>query len=104
MIQARITKIDSKKNSRNHEQTFVRVYFRIMTPQGNPSKLWAKTDLVDTFRNFTRWRPLLKVDNLLGGLRLKDGHSDTVDADSEVYLIKAAPMSVEQEAKQGQLL
>jgi hypothetical protein len=60
-MRATITKIDTLK--RGNGAIFQRVYFKTESGQ------FAVTDLCPTFRNFTRWRPLLQigteVDNLL---------------------------------------
>jgi len=73
-MKGEIKKIDHIKKSRNPNEAFVRVYFKL------ENEGWAKTDLVPTFRNYAKWKPLLKIGNYLSGLKMKD--SETVDADS----------------------
>ena len=68
-----ITKIDPVKRSRNGGQ-FIRIYFRLSDGQ------WAKTDLVISYRNYNRWKYLIKVGVDLEGLILK--RPGEVDADS----------------------
>ena len=72
-MEGQITKIEKLAKSHNKGQSFIRVHFRLANGQ------WAKTDLVPGFRNFKRWKPLLKERNTLYALRLKD--KETVDAD-----------------------
>lgn len=90
MLRATITRIDSKKKGNGAE--FKRVYFKPEPGKGT----WCKTDLCDTYRNYSRWKPLLTVGNELGGLTLKDPR--TVDADCRPFLIRKPPPDV-----QGQL-
>ena len=73
-----ISKIEEVKNSRNVGNKFIRVHFKLENGK------WAKTDLVPGFRNFRRWKRLLKIGNVIGNIRLKN--KDTVDADSFVFL------------------
>lgn len=80
---AKIIKIDPLKASRNNGQAFRRVYFRIKEKVDSEKSIWGKTDLVPTFRNYARWKDLLVVGNILGGIRLKK--KDEVDADSPVF-------------------
>ncbi len=75
-----ITRVDQFKRSRNEGDIFIRVTFK-MEDGG-----WAKTDIVPTFRNYWRWRKLLRVGNTLFNLTLKD--PETVDADSKPYLLE----------------
>ena len=77
-----ITRIDTLKSSRNAGESYIRVCFDILQPDG--STTWAKTDLVPKFRNYARWKNFLKVGTKLKGLYLK--RSDTVDADSMISL------------------
>lgn len=82
----KIIKIDDLKRSRNEDQAFKRVYFKVAKTEGErPDFAWAKTDLVPTFRNYARWKDLLKVGNFIGGVELKD--EVTVNADCNPYLI-----------------
>ena len=69
-----IIKIDKAKKSKHPGDEFVRVYFKL------ENKKFAKMDLVSTFRNFARWKGLLRVGNFIDNLRLRD--EKTVDADS----------------------
>ena len=57
---------------------------------------WAKTDLCPTFRNFEKWKHLLKVGVMLSNLRLKD--KKTVDADIQAILHRRPPPPMEQAA------
>lgn len=79
-----ITKIDQMKASRNSKEAFVRVYFKLQIESKN--FIWAKTDLVPTFRNYKKWKPLLKVGNILDGLILRG--KETIDADSNPIFLK----------------
>jgi len=68
-----ITKIHELKESRNGNW-FMRVEFRLKNGD------WAKTDLCPSFRNYERWKYLLKVGVDLTGLNLK--RKGEVNADS----------------------
>ena len=85
-----IKKIDSLKQSRNKLQVFYRVYFE-MQNISTVKKEWAKTDVVPQFRNYPRWKNLLKDDV-------------TVDADSFPSLIKSVvePKEEKKEVKINQ--
>lgn len=73
---AKINKIDQLKSSRNAGQTFTRVHLQIKNLDGSYS--YAHTDLVPTFRNYARWKDLLRVGNILGNLtQLKNGKIDS---------------------------
>lgn len=72
-----ITKIDPPKKG-SDKKTFIRVYFDVRQEGGGIT--WARTDLCPTFRNYSRWKPLLKVGNVLSGLDFKG--LTTVNADS----------------------
>jgi hypothetical protein len=74
-----IIKILDPKQSRNGN-TYRRVEFK-MEDGG-----WAKTDLCYDYRNWDRWRKVLRVGNKLFNLRMKD--SITVDADSLPLLLE----------------
>ena len=76
-----IYKIDDLKEALKYKGiAFKRVYFEM------EDKSWAKTDIVPTFRNYPRWKDLLVVGNIIGGLKLLN--PKTVDADSFPILIK----------------
>ena len=66
-MRATITKIIDK-------QRYERLHFK-----GEDGKHYM-TDLVSTFRNYSRWKPLIKVDNVLDGLKLMG--KNKIDADS----------------------
>lgn len=74
-----IYKIDELKQSRNKGEVFYRVYFT-MRGALEGHKFWAKTDIVPNFRNYGKWKPLLKVGNILSGLQMR--RHDEVNADS----------------------
>ena len=95
-MRGKITKIDYLKSSRNAGQAFTRVYFKVKRGVGD--FIWAKTDIVPTFRNYARWKPFLTVGNILDGLRLKG--NDTVDADSVPELVSKAEVEKVQEDKE----
>lgn len=78
MTKATITRIDAPKWGKVYRAEFRRVYFRCS------NGAWAKTDLVDNFRNVVHWTGLLEVGNILGNLRIT---GDTVDADSRPCLL-----------------
>lgn len=77
-MRATITKIDKKKVSANGNK-FIRVYFTLEDGK------WSKTDLCPDFRNYARWKKLLKVGNILSGIELKN--NQTVNADSFPKLV-----------------
>jgi hypothetical protein len=77
---AEITRIDQFKKSRNPNEIFKRVYFKLENGS------WAKTDLVIGFRNYRRWEKILKIGNVLFNLKMKDEHC--VDADSYPRLLE----------------
>ncbi len=85
-----ITKIDLPKQSRNPNEVFIRIHFK-MFHTGD----WARSDLVPTFRNFKRWRPLLKKGNILTDLLMLDENS--IDADSYPKLRERPDLSLEDE-------
>jgi len=68
-----IIKIHLPQKSRNGN-TYLRVEFKM---EGGG---WLKTDLCYDFRNWSRWKKILKIGNLIGNLILKD--ATTIDADS----------------------
>jgi hypothetical protein len=80
---AEIQKIDRFKKSRT-EAFYVRVHFKTERHK------YAQTDLVSTYRNYDRWRDLLVVGNVLGGLDMIG--PSKIDGDSRPRLIKAAPV------------
>lgn len=75
-----IIKIHPIKYSRNGQHVFTRVEFKL------EDNTWAKTDLVQGYRNYPRWENLLKVGNDLNGLVLKK--KGEVDADSYPEIFK----------------
>lgn len=92
LYQGRISQIDEMRSSRNGG-IFKRVYFQIKdmeksTPE-NKVYFWAKTDLVPSYRNYSRWEKNLYKGNVLKNLQLKT--SDTVDADSFPVLMGNLP-------------
>lgn len=95
-MRGKITKIDTLKSSRNAGQAFLRVYFKVKRGVGD--FIWAKTDIVPSFRNYARWKPLLEVGNILDGLILKA--DNTVDADSRPELVSKAEVEKVQEDKE----
>ena len=88
-MRAKITKIDRPKYSRNGDTVFYRVYFEL------ESGAWAHTDLVSTYRNFERWRSILKsgVGTKIDGVNLKRGYNNKVDADSFIRMIQETLLS-----------
>lgn len=68
-----IIKIHPMKNSRNGNR-FIRVEFRM------EDKSWAKTDICPDYRNYARWKDLLRSGVTLTGLNKK--RDNEVDADS----------------------
>ena len=90
-MQAEIIKIDKPVNSASVKgKKYIRVYFKILE-----TGKFAKTDLVMGFRNFKRWKPYLKVGNVLDNLRLKD--EKTIDADSFPILRRHPELPLEEE-------
>ena len=74
-----IIKILPLQKSRNGN-----TYWRIEFKMDDGS--WMKTDLCPDYRNWNRWKKLLKVGNKLFNLKQKDYL--TIDADSEPYLLR----------------
>ena len=95
-MRGKIIKIDQLKSSHNSGQAFTRVYFKVK--RGIGDFIWAKTDIVPTFRNYARWKPFLQVGNILDGIRLKK--NDTVDADSMPSLVRKEEVEKTQEDKE----
>ena len=95
-MRGKITKIDQLKSSRNSGQAFTRVYFKVK--RGIGDFIWAKTDIVPSFRNYARWKPFLEVGNILDGLNLKA--DNTVNADSHPVLVSKAEVEKVQEDKE----
>ncbi len=89
-MQGEIIKIDPPKQSRNKREVFIRVYFKMF-----PSGEWAETDIVRTFRNYARWRPLMKKGNILTGLQMLE--PNRVDADSYPELRERPDLTLEDE-------
>jgi hypothetical protein len=79
-----IYKIDQLKQSRNRGEVFYRVYFN-MKGAMEGHKFWAKTDVVPSFRNYEKWKPLLKVGNIITGLNMR--RPDEINADSNPKLV-----------------
>ena len=79
-----LKKMDTPKYSRNGKVCFRRLYFEL--EDGN----WAATDLVPSFRNYKWWEPVVKsgIGTEIGGVFLKDGYRDKINADSQVYIIQ----------------
>ena len=74
-----IIKILPFKKSRNEDETYLRVEFKMEDGK------WAKTDLVPSFRNYWRWKRVLRVGNVVRNLKMRD--KITVDADSFPQLV-----------------
>lgn len=77
-----IKKIDPIKRSRNGGQCFIRIYFE-MDDGG-----WAETDVVPTFRNYKKWKPIIEsgIGTKVDGLILIRGRGTRVNADSNVRI------------------
>ncbi len=80
-----IEKIDPLKQSFSGAVSFIRVYFKIKDEEKAGEFIWAKTDVVPSFRNYARWEKVLKVGNVLSHLTFKE--DKTVDADSRFVLL-----------------
>lgn len=76
-----VTKIDPLKSSFNKHQSYIRVYLQLENGE------WAATDVVPTFNNYRRWKPLLKQGNILTGLEFVKGSFNKINADSPVKLV-----------------
>lgn len=76
--------MDYPKYSRNGDVAFRRIYFEL--EDGS----WAATDLVPSFRNYKWWEPVVKsgIGTVIGGVFLKDGYRDKINADSQVFIIQ----------------
>lgn len=81
-MKATIKKHDPAKFSRNGDVRYIRIYFEL--DEGS----WAATDLVPTYRNFSKWRPILAsgIGTVIGGVGLKA--EGKINADSDVYIVK----------------
>lgn len=80
-MKAEITKIDILK--KGVAGNYMRVYFKL--DNGG----FAKTDLVTTFRNFPRWKPLLEIGNIITDFKFRNGGKiTTIDADSYPKIYK----------------
>jgi hypothetical protein len=86
-----ITKIDPPKQSSDGRHAYRRVYFKEIG-----SGKFLMTDLVMGFRNYARWKNLLKAGNFIGGVYEKA--PGRIDADSVPYL--ANPRNEESEIEQ----
>ena len=75
-----IIKILPVKRSRNEGDCYLRVEFKM--EDGS----WKKTDLVPGFRNYQRWKKLLRVGNVLFNLKILD--DQTIDADGFPRLLE----------------
>jgi hypothetical protein len=79
-----ITRIDKEKWGNGAD--FIRLTFEL------EGRVFAKTDLCPTYRNFPRWEKLLRLGNILDGLTtIKKGKVTTVDADSHPRLVGHRP-------------
>ncbi len=74
-----IIKILSIKESRNPGDYYLRVEFKLDDGR------WAKTDLVPRFRNYRRWKELLRIGNIIANMKMLD--KQTIDADSRVFML-----------------
>lgn len=94
-----IYKIDQLKVSRNKGEVFYRVYFN-MKGAMDGHYFWAKTDIVPHFRNYSRWKDILQIGNIITGLKMR--RTDEVDADSTPKLLgnKAVVKNPENEVEQ----
>lgn len=77
-----VHKIHPIKKSRNGN-LFIRVEF--MLDDG----VWAKTDLVPGFANYSKWKPVLKsgVGTVIKNLNYKNEAKSEIDADSKFELV-----------------
>ena len=62
--------------------SYIRVEFKLSNGK------WAKTDICPDYRNYQRWKNIIKVGNNLDNLILKN--NDTIDADSFPEILKTA--------------
>ncbi len=83
-MKAKIKQIMYPRFSRNGDVFFQRI--KLQMEDGS----FAMTDLVSTFRNFKWWEPVIKAGTgtVIGGVFLKDGYKDKVNADSQIYIIQ----------------
>ncbi len=83
-MKAKLKKMDYPKYSRNGYVSFRRIYFEL--EDGS----WAATDLVPSFRNYKWWEPVINsgIGTVIGGVFLKDGYRDKINADSQVFIIQ----------------
>jgi hypothetical protein len=81
-MKAKIIKIDPLKESRT-EKSFRRIYFTLENGK------WAKTDVVPSYRNYARWKPIINLyesgaEVFIDGVSLRQ--EAEVDADSYVSI------------------
>jgi hypothetical protein len=82
-VKAEITNILPVAKGKTHAADYYRVTFRL--EDGS----WAKTDLCPTFRNYARWKPLLRVGQGLDGLKLR--RPGEIDGDSRPVACQPPP-------------
>lgn len=81
--------------SRNEGTIYTRVYFKVKETLKSEKSFWAETDLVPTYRNYARWKDLLVVGNILGGINLRG--KQQIDADSPIKLVGTAKIREDEE-------
>lgn len=76
-IRATVKKIHPLKTSRNHN-SFVRVEFQLENGD------WVKTDLCPDYRNFARWKEILRlgVGTVVSNVQLHPKRKNEINADS----------------------
>ena len=85
-IRAKIKKIIPKRSSVP--------YFRVQMKDVDTGEFY-QTDIVPSFRNFSKWRGKLEEGNVLDGMRLKS--PGKIDADGGCYLHSKSPAPPKQE-------
>lgn len=83
-MKATITKIHPLSESRT-EAAYIRIEFQL----DDEKKSWAKTDIVIAYRNYKRWKPVIKkgVGAMLTNLKMRQPNE--VDGDSYPVIVNS---------------
>ena len=83
-MKGRIKEILPPSLSKNGKNYYIRARFFML----DGDRRYAHVDVVIGFKNYDNWESLLKVGNIIGGLRYWGKSPVAIDADSEVYLVE----------------
>jgi len=81
-MKGKLKKIDNPRYSRNGDVQYIRLRFTLESGD------FAMTDLVSSFRNFARWKPIIAsgIGTVVDGLWLIN--KSKINADSDVRIVK----------------